>query len=137
VQTCELGRQIEQVRFDGARETCEIIRNQDRLAAENERLVLQGRIDFERDRVGELRLALAEKEARILHQETLNAIGRSDCQLNGRIDQLGGVLDHRLTRIEDKMLKKPPFFAAGGVPLVSGVIPTGFRGFPPFAEAVV
>ena len=85
-----------------------VIANQNRVALEAERMFTCAQIDGKNEKLAELRLALAEKEARILQQETLGAIGKSNCELN-----------HRLDQIECNMAKRPPWWPIGGVPEVS------------------
>lgn len=99
-QTCDILRSVDQ-------STARTVENANRNALEAERIFTQSRLDERDDRIAELRQQLSEKDNRILHQQTLNALYNSTCQL-----------DNRLTRMEDRMLQKPPFYAAGGTPLI-------------------
>ena len=90
----------------------DVMGNQNRLALDAERLYNQRYIDEMRERNAELRLRLSESHADKLHQETINAIGRSRCEVDGR-----------LCRIEDNMMRRPPFIPFGGTPAVQHCVP--------------
>lgn len=111
-QTCDILRAVDQQGAQARQDTSRIVENQNRIALEAERLFNQRALDDLRDKNAELRAQVSERDSRILHGDTLNALGRSNCELN-----------NRLTRIEDHMVKRPPFFAAGGMPLVSACVP--------------
>lgn len=55
--------------------------------------------------------------AKFMQQETLNAVNQQFCLVN-----------NRLTRIDDNMLHRPPFYAAGGVAAVNPCPPFPFFG---------
>lgn len=123
-QTAQLQHTLDMQECTTQKMLGEVMLNQNKCALDAERLFNVRTLDEKNDKLAEMRLALAEKEAKILHQETVNAIARSNCELNQRLDHISGHVDHRLTRMEDHMLKKPPFFAAGGVPFVHPCVPT-------------
>lgn len=112
-------RDIASIQKQNAVDTGLIIKNQDTIAMNQERLFLQNQIQELRD--GKLAL-----EGKLFQQETLNAIGKSNCELN-----------HRLDQIQCEMLKRPPVWGLSVAPASSpcgGTIPfAGFeRGFDGF-----
>lgn len=133
-QTCEVIKGQAAIQHDIDNQTCEIEKglfavqkNCDRNALEAERQFTAYVADQKNEKIGELRLALAEKEAKLLQQETLSVMNNQFCLLNNRI-----------TRLDDQVLKEPPFYASGGTPYVNQCIPThlssgccgsGFGGF--------